>query len=343
MRKHAHQDIDSTQDMTAQLRAAQDLMASSVAQVARQLEHERNERLTDVDSLKQELASTKFMLAKIADKLLGGSLDGSIEELRNTISTLQGQQDLHAGALREGLIEMQEQKAVLKKLVDRSSAADANGLGQANAAGTPAAVVELRAEVASVRSNMEAMRSNLCDQVGSIVKEMEDRLFEVTQESIADVACQRLTEIVQAGIVRQQRDELTCLVEEHCKSLADGAEAKTLGYQEEVATALSNVVQQSEQQCMELVAAIEMERTARVGEAAELRAFVRAAVERLEGRQPGPPGQLGQQVAQGSSTMMGISSPHPSMTGPQAMSQPRGPSTGQGSIMMMARPQFPSR
>lgn len=291
------QDIDSTrdvlastQDVSVQLRAAQEMIANSMAQVSRQIDQERIQRASDVDVLKQELASTKFMIAQMAEKILGGNVEASLQELKKTIAAQQAQQDLHAGALREGLIDIREQRAALGKLVDHGMAFDGKGF-DGRGHGSSAAVVELRSEVADVRASMDAMRSNLCDQVGNIVKDLEDRLFEVTQESVAEVAAQRLTEIVQAGIARHQREELTTLVEEQCARFIElrasrGAlsDANTSSLHAEVAAELANVVSHTEKQCRELVAAIEMERAARMTEAADLRALMKTAVDRFEGR-----------------------------------------------------------
>lgn len=116
------------------------------------LDTERKERKTDIASLRAELDRQRERVSQLGELLMSGGdfasrcrhaedtetdngaangtdktpaedpekpgIEATIHELRRCVSAQQKQQELQAGALREGLMEIQQQRAALAKIAD---------------------------------------------------------------------------------------------------------------------------------------------------------------------------------------------------------------------------------
>jgi len=232
---------------------------TSAAKVTSQLDQERAERASDVAQLKHDLEAQQVTLAEIAGRLLGGLEvpTGSQQEpavtqavaaqLEASVGELRAAQDLQAGALREGLMEIHQQRTALSKAGDHLAE-------------------ECRARASELRDAVDALR----DSLGSRIDEMTEELARDRKAREGQLVGPEATPAERAARARELADLHS----------AEGPGAKALELHAQLAEELADVIRRSEKHRAELAQAIEVERVARMGEAADLRAAVAASSER---------------------------------------------------------------
>eukprot|EP00928_Gymnodinium_smaydae_P036845 TRINITY_DN25697_c0_g3_i1.p1 TRINITY_DN25697_c0_g3~~TRINITY_DN25697_c0_g3_i1.p1 ORF type:complete len:1640 (+),score=384.46 TRINITY_DN25697_c0_g3_i1:133-5052(+) len=297
----------SLEGLQMQLRNVQDALA-------RQIERDRKDRLSEVEKLRLEINNHQVILAEIGEQLLsGGSFDTAIqdlrhrqanlqEELRGTVAELQNEQDVQSAALREGLIEIQN----LKNEVLNSSRGT-------TAAGGCSALSGL--------SNGSAPRGYVDDQH----QELEAKFMSALQEALSEMAVQKAAEASQQrdADIQESRALLEHALAERCDELANQShdrlvellhqlqEEQRAGLAQELAELgaavdrmpaaretvadpaqerrleeVSQILGAQERRLEELGAAVDSERTARTGAIKDLRVQAERAQTEYSGFAP---------------------------------------------------------
>ncbi|CAK0859883.1 unnamed protein product [Prorocentrum cordatum] len=164
-------------------------------------ELEREDHVAELSALRGDVRAQQVMLAQIAEQLLGGTIQASMDALRKDVEAARGQlavqqqqQEVQAAALREGLMDIQQQRvtleqqraafwelaerqrealeqqrAALSELSERGSAERS----AAELAGAQLAGAELRGQVAELREALGEARAWFAGQLEIVVRDVD--------------------------------------------------------------------------------------------------------------------------------------------------------------------------
>jgi hypothetical protein len=219
---------------------------TSAAQVTQQMEQ-----------LRHDLDSQQVTLAKIAEHLLAPNslqvniestpqmkaVEASLGDLKVKMEQQQEAQELHANALREGLLEIQEQRVALRGL-------------------------------AKIKDLDPILEDGSSSARGGSKVALQTSKPDIDLQAWVTLELGKLrSEVAEARRSSQSR-ELT----EPAASVEKGHGTKALELHARLAEELADVISRSEVQRVNLTQAIETERMARIGEVAQLRAALEESI-----------------------------------------------------------------
>jgi len=265
------------------------------------LERERRERTAEIAALRRGLEAQRQALSEVA----GGEMQASLKALTDNLAEAQRQQELQAGALRDGLMEIHEQRNSITRLLeeqrgalmagatDKAAGDNAavndvpDGDQEATGCSVISAVSDSTAPKWSQRENGQWVRTPRCQgmeceacfaKIDALSERLSLEISEVLKhyEELADnfeAERKERTEALEAE--REERASEVAQVRALCArspkggSIPDAADVWKL--HEKLSEELVAVGRRGEQERADLAQAIENERAVRQGDVAMMR------------------------------------------------------------------------
>lgn len=264
------------------------------------LEKERKERTAEVAELRRCLEAQQAALSEVTKE----NLPATVKTLTDLVQESQRQQELQAGALRDGLMQIHEQRAAVARLLEGWSGSATNIQGKAQSPQFRDPTCEAGAATctdsggeSSQQGPDESARPGLCSLPASWVQQNSkwvkcpgseceasiEALSERLAREISDVLKttekhrQELAKAIEAGRQESAREvaEVRAACTKSCAAGPSQGAADVWKLHSKLAEELVALARRGEEERTELARAIEKERIVRQGETAALRSGLR--------------------------------------------------------------------